>query len=147
MTDPRNPDPNDETPTRMHVFESTDGGATFPVDLFAAEPGLQLTFLEVPLGEPGTLYLSWTSSKTGNLRNSAQPLRIGRIHESLFPGTQGGPGPTRAIDAAEHHQVVEGCEGEVGEHRVRRNRGSGEGSNAGWARTVPQVTSWPDVPA
>jgi hypothetical protein len=62
-------DPNDETPTRVHVFESTDGGDTFPVSLFEAQPGLQLRFLEVPLGEPGTLYLSWDSSMTGTLRS------------------------------------------------------------------------------
>lgn len=62
-------DPNDETPRRMHVFESTDGGATFPVSLFQAEPGEDLTGLEVPLSEPSTLYLAWASSKTGQLRS------------------------------------------------------------------------------
>ena len=58
-------DPNDETPTQVHVFESTDGGDTFPTSLFAAESGVSLRSLEVPLTEPGTLYLTWTSSKMG----------------------------------------------------------------------------------
>jgi MYXO-CTERM domain-containing protein len=61
--------PNDETPARVHVFESTDGGATFPTSLFTAEPGLDLGGLETAASDPDTLYLTWASSKSGELRS------------------------------------------------------------------------------
>jgi len=85
-------DPNDETPRRMHVFESTDGGATFPVSLFQSESGEDLSGLEVPLAEPGTLYLAWSSSKTGQLRSG-----IIRVKER---GAQ--------VQRFDHHDVLGG---------------------------------------
>jgi hypothetical protein len=74
--DPSNParvlavaNPNDETPARVHVFESLDGGDTFPTSLYQAEPGLDISGVEIPATEPGTLYLAWASSKSGELRS------------------------------------------------------------------------------
>jgi hypothetical protein len=61
--------PNDETPAHVHVFESTDGGDTFPTDVYQAEPGVDISGVETPLTEPGTIYLTWASSKTNQLRS------------------------------------------------------------------------------
>jgi hypothetical protein len=61
--------PNDETPARVHVFESLDGGATFPTSLYEAEPGMDISGVEIPLQDPSMFYLAWRSSKTGELRS------------------------------------------------------------------------------
>jgi hypothetical protein len=61
--------PNDETPARVHVFESLDGGATFPTSVYEAEPGMDISGVEIPLQDPSIFYLAWRSSKTGELRS------------------------------------------------------------------------------
>jgi hypothetical protein len=67
--------PNDETPARVHVFESLDGGMTFPSSLYEAELGLDISGLEVPFADPSILYLTWASSKVGMLRSGIIRLR------------------------------------------------------------------------
>jgi len=67
--------PNDETPARVHVFESMDGGATFPTSLFEAEVGFDISGLELPAADPSILYLTWASSKSGELRSGIIRLR------------------------------------------------------------------------
>jgi hypothetical protein len=60
-------DPADETPNRLHVFESLDGGRTFPRVLYDAVPGVDLLGIETPTTEPQTVYVTWThrSPQTG----------------------------------------------------------------------------------
>jgi hypothetical protein len=95
FVDPNNADrvlavanPNDETPSRVHVFESLDGGDTFPTSLYQTEPGLDVSGLEVPFNEPGTFYLAWASSKTGTLTSGLIRVQNGAgqsfdYHEAL----------------------------------------------------------------
>ena len=101
-------DPNDETPTQVHVFESTDGGDSFPRSLFAAESGVQLTFLEVPLTEPGTLYVTWTSSKTGTLRSGMIRVRERGADVQTFDWTDvlgGEPLGIAAVDRQDPRKI------------------------------------------
>jgi hypothetical protein len=61
-------DPNDETPKRVHVFESLDGGTTFPNTVYDAAPGVDLSGIETAFSDPQTLYVTWASSQSGQLR-------------------------------------------------------------------------------
>lgn len=68
-------DPNDETPTRTHVFESHDNGASFPDSLYAAEAGTDLSGVESARAEPDTVYVTYISSLSGKLRSGVLVLR------------------------------------------------------------------------
>jgi hypothetical protein len=70
-------DPNDETPARTRVFESQDGGATFPNILYTADPGVDLSGVESAASEPDTLYIPWVSSVTGGVHTGVIRVRGG----------------------------------------------------------------------
>jgi MYXO-CTERM domain-containing protein len=99
-------DPNDETPKRVHVFESMDGGETFPASLFEAEPGVDLSGIEVPLTEPTTMYLAWASSKTGQLRSGLIRVQGGVSQTVDYTDVLGGnPLGIAAVDRQDPRKI------------------------------------------
>ena len=99
-------DPNDETPRRVHIFESMDGGETFPANLYEAEPGLDISGLEVPLGEPGTIYLTWSSTKTGELRSGLIRVQGGAGQSFDYHDVLGGePLGIAAVDRQDPRKI------------------------------------------
>jgi MYXO-CTERM domain-containing protein len=98
--------PNDETPARVHVFESRDGGDTFPGDLYQAEPGVDLSGVEIPLGDPTTFYLAWASSKTGQLRSGLIRVQNGVGQSFDHAGVLGGePLGIAAVDRQDPRKI------------------------------------------
>jgi uncharacterized protein (TIGR03382 family) len=91
--------PNDESPTRVHVFESTDGGATFSTSVFRADPGTDLNGLEIAFGDPRTFYVTWTSSLTGELRAGVTRVTGAEAQRfDLFDTLGSGPLGIAAVD-------------------------------------------------
>jgi hypothetical protein len=83
-------DPNDETPKRVHVFESLDGGTTFPGTVYDAEPGVDISGVETAFSDPKTLYVTWASSRSGQLREGIVRVQPGGTQTFDHYATFGG---------------------------------------------------------
>jgi MYXO-CTERM domain-containing protein len=113
FVDPTNADrvlalanPNDETPTRTHVFESLDGGSTFPTSLYQGESGTDLSGLETAFSDPSTFYVTWSSSKTGELRSGLIRVDAAGPHNfDHFDALGGNPLGIAAVDRKDPHRI------------------------------------------